>query len=267
MAESAPRLLLARPADRLAAAVAEAEALGFAPLPAPLLEVRPVSGRAAEAALEAVRDGAFAWVVFTSATGVRHAWGRAGALGLDLAAALRPVGVAAVGPPTAAALDARGVAAAVPGRHDSAGLVALLASRDVAGREVLVLRSDHGSPELPAGLAAAGARVHDVAVYALAMPADPGPASAALRDAAVRGLHAAAFTSGLAVRHLARLARDVGIEAPLRAALAGARVGALGRPTARALAAEGLPCHVVADEARFAVLLHRLRAVLPEVTP
>lgn len=262
-----PRLLLARPADRIAAAAAEAEALGFAALPAPLLEVRPAPGGAADAALDGVRDRAFAWVVFTSATGVRHAWARAGARGLDLAAALQGARVAAIGRPTAAALAARGVAAEVPARHDSAGLAAHLAPRGVAGRDVLVLRSDRGSPELPAGLAAAGARVRDVAVYALAMPEDTAPAAAALRDAAAQGLDAAAFTSGLAVRHLALLARDLGVEAPLRAALAAARVGALGEPTARALAAEGLPCHVVAEEARFDVLLRRLRAALPQVMP
>jgi uroporphyrinogen-III synthase len=261
-----PRLLLARPADRLAAAVAEARALGFDPLPAPLVEVRPLAHPDADVALDGLRSDAFAWAVLTSPTGVACAAAAAARRGLDLRSLLGSTPLAAVGPATAEALRAHGVAAQVPARHDSAGLVALLGPA-VAGQRVALLRSDHGSAELPEGLAAAGASVLDAPLYALARPTDPRPVEHALHIAAYQGLDAAAFTSSLAVRHLAAFARELGLDAGVRRALAGARVGALGAPTARALAAEGFPCHVVAAEARFPLLLRDLRAALPGVYP
>lgn len=262
-----PRLVVARPADRVAEACALARRHGFDPLPAPLLEVRPLDDPRFDEVVAGLRAGALPWAVFTSATGVAVAWEKAGARGLDLGALLAGVGVAAVGPPTAAALRDRGLAPQVPARHDSAGLVELLTRAGAGGARVALLRSDRGSAELPVGLAAAGAAVLDVPMYALALPADLGPARAAVRATAEGAVDAAAFTSSLAAHHFLGLARDLGLEAEARRGLARARVGALGEPTARALGAAGVRVDAVPPEARFEALLPLLHPRPREVLP
>src|SRR5262245_6401183 len=143
--------------------------------------------------------GAFDWVVVTSAAGVEAL----------LAAA--PAGGrarwAAVGPRTAGALAARGIAAAaVP--EESRGVRvagAMAGGGPPAGARVLLARADAAAPDLPDALHQAGAVVRELAVYHTVVgPEAARPAvAAALADP---GLAAVLFASGSAVRGLLRLA-------------------------------------------------------------
>src|SRR5512133_3733187 len=114
----------------------------------------PESWGPLDAALRAL-DG-FDWVIFASGNGVDRTLERMSALDVPVAA-LAARQLAAVGPATARRL-ARGVRAPdlVPGEAKGEVLAAELAPR-VRGRKVLLPRAADGRPELPRGLAAAGA--------------------------------------------------------------------------------------------------------------
>jgi uroporphyrinogen III methyltransferase/synthase len=127
------------------------------------------------------------WIVVTSASGVD-------ALG-DLPAGPR---WAAVGPATARALRARGIAPAlVP--EETNGLALANAMPDAGGKHVLLVRAAAAAPDLPERLRERGAEVDELAAYATV----EGPASSAepLTEAlADADLSAVVFASGSAVR-------------------------------------------------------------------
>jgi uroporphyrinogen-III synthase len=82
----------------------------------------------------------------------------------------------AVGPATASALQARGVACAMPTQHSTEGLLALACLRDASpGARVLIVRGVGGSPDLAEGLRASGVSVDEIAVYQRQLPRpEPG---------------------------------------------------------------------------------------------
>src|SRR6185436_17554864 len=122
----------------------------------------------------AVERGGHAAIVVASA--------RAASALAAAAAAAGAVGalaeVWAVGPATARALAAAGIAAQVPpGARDGASLAhALVAARALAGRRVLVPRAEDGREEAIAILGAAGAEVDAIAAYRTVAldPDEPG---------------------------------------------------------------------------------------------
>jgi uroporphyrinogen-III synthase len=237
------RVAVFRPDDeRLAAAVDLLEDLGVEPVADPMLEIR---------ATGAVPRSDAAITVFTSKTGVERAAAEGWTPG--------DTRVAAIGPTTAEAAEAKGFAVdVIPEEYTSAGLVAALAD-SVDGERVEVARSDHGSQVLLDGLREAGAYVHETVLYELATPAGAGE-SVAL--AAAGDLDAALFTSSLTVEHFLAIAAERGIEAEVREGLAGAVVGAIGSPTAETAAAAGLTVDVVPADAEFEALA---RAVLADL--
>ena len=100
------RVLVTRPRAQALPLVRRLELLGAVPVLLPAVEVRePGDWGPADAAIERLRTDGYDWVVFTSANGVAAFFGRLAALGRD-ARALGRARVAAIGPATAAALDA-----------------------------------------------------------------------------------------------------------------------------------------------------------------
>jgi uroporphyrinogen-III synthase len=176
---------------------------------------------------------AYDWVVVTSATGAR-------ALLHAVASGRSGVRWAAVGPRTADALSARGVAvAAVPERSRGVRVAAAIAGVEpVAGLRVLLARADAAADDLPAALRAAGARVEELAVYHTVVGPEASRAgvSAALADPA---LAAAVFASGSAVLGLIRLGGEPARRLPAIT---------IGPATSEVARAEGL--RVVAEAAR-----------------
>jgi uroporphyrinogen-III synthase len=176
--------------------------------------------------------------VFTSATGVRAAFARAGVL---KSAAWSNARFAAIGPATARALRRSGVDVDfVPDSYVGEALADGLP--DVAGRRVLLLRAQDGRDVLRDRLLARGAQVRDVAAYTTrAMPLGVD-ALAALRA----GVDAITFTSPSIVEHVvAALGADAG------ALLSRAAVVTIGPITSDAVRKRGLD---VAAEARVATL-------------
>lgn len=232
-----PRLRVAvfRPDDeRLADAVELLESLGADPVADPLLAVEPTGATPRS-------DADYA--ILTSKTGVELAaeadWGPGEAT------------VCAIGSATADALRAAGYEVdLVPDEFSSAGLVAALEG-EVAGADVEVARSDHGSAVLTDGLAAAGADVTETVLYRLVRPEGAGE-SAEL--AAAGDLDAALFTSSLTVEHFVEAARERGVREAALGGLNDAVVGAIGAPTRETAEAAGVAVDVVPETADFETL-------------
>jgi uroporphyrinogen III methyltransferase/synthase len=141
-----------------------------------------------------------AWLVITSANGADALVHCLRSTGRRLPEALR---VAAVGPATADALKAGGVAVHhVPAAYLTVAIADGLG--DVAGRRVVLARADAATPDLRNALRARGAVVEEVVAY---RTVEGPPSSRDLLPAALgRRLDGVTFTSSSTVRGLLRLA-------------------------------------------------------------
>jgi len=149
------------------------------------------------------------------------------------ARALAGITVAAIGPGTARALRARGVAAdVVPARSVAEGLVEALA--DVPVRRALIVRAAEGRTVLGDALRERGAEVVDAVLYETVAE----PLSDGAREAAT-GADYLLFASGSAVRFFAAAAGED--------ALRGPRVASIGPATSEELRALGVEPALEAD--------------------
>lgn len=177
-------------------------ARGAEPVVVPTIAVRPVASAELDEALAAAEE--FAWIVLTSSSGVAAVFDRLRDLGIETPRAPR---WAAVGPRTAAALEAEGVRVDhVPDR--GVGVAIPAGMGEVRGKRVLLLRAAAAGADLPAGLRERGAFVVDVVAYETLE--GPGSSGAALQRALNDGLDAAIFTSGSTARGFAALAGGPG---------------------------------------------------------
>jgi uroporphyrinogen III methyltransferase/synthase len=185
--------------------------------------------------------GAFDWVIFTSANAVRFFLARCRELGR------RPLmghlQIAVVGAATRAALKAEGLAAAfVPREFSGTALAADLAPQ-VAGKKVLLPRSDRAGEELPDALRTAGVVATVVVAY---RTAEPESIDGAILDALRLGeADAITFFSPSAFRNFEHA---VGVEG---AQEIGSRVAfaAVGPTTAAAIRASGIKVGVESSNA------------------
>ncbi|GIW10826.1 MAG: hypothetical protein KatS3mg061_1883 [Dehalococcoidia bacterium] len=235
------RVLVTRPTHQAAALACQLRARGATPILWAALAIEPPADR--RPLLRAARQlDQYDWVVVTSANG-------AAALMSALAEG-GPVPVpervrfAAIGPATAAALQAGGIVPALlPTLARSEGLLAALG--ECTGR-VLLASAANARPVLAEGLRQQGALVTAVEAYRVVPQPLPAPLQVALRRGEITDV---VLTSGTAARALA-------------AGLAGSplvsRVICLGPVTAAAARRAGLPVHRVAREASEAGLLAAL---------
>ncbi len=103
------RVLVTRTRQQASALSAQLRALGAEAIELPTIRIAPPEDWAPLDATIATL-AVFDWIVFTSVNGVGHFWARLEAAGLD-ARALHGVRLAAIGPATAAELEARGLRA------------------------------------------------------------------------------------------------------------------------------------------------------------
>ena len=211
----------------------------------PLIAIGPPhdGGAALRAALDELAE--FDWLVVTSANG-------AAAVG-DAAAGAPDVRLAAVGPATAAAFEARSGRRVdlVPANANSDGLLAAFPSGPF---RVLLAQADRAGDHLAAGLRAAGHDVVAVEAYAT-RPQPPDTAQLeVLCDA-----DAVVLASGSAVEAWSQSAGDVGGRRFSDVATA---IVTIGRRTAEVAAAHGLDVSAVAgapdDEAILAAVVAAL---------
>lgn len=247
------RVLIPRGGDLGAALHQKVLDRGGVPTIARLLETAPPSDPAAfTAAIARWNAGDYDWVVVTSAT-TASALATAGA---------RPRGkVAAVGPVTAAAIQALGFRLHVmPGRDYSARglaeslLAALPDPEQPAARAVRVLLpvSELADVTLERALRDAGHQVDRVAAYTTAITDE------------IAGLRARVSAGEFDVVLATSSSAAQAIAARLTPLPLTTRIAAIGKPTARTLAALELPTDIVADSSTTDGLLDAASVALVE---
>jgi len=209
--------------------------LGAEVVESPSIRIRPPrSWSKVDRAITRLREGAYDWIVLTSANGVRLLGERLRAAGLD-ARAFGATKVAAVGVGTAAALRAVGIDAdLVPATFTTRAVGEAFPAGE--GR-VLLARADVVEPGLDEALSGKGWTVERLTLYHLT---GAGTMPAAVRRRVLAGdIDVITFASGGTVRAFVQALRGK----PGR----GTKIAAIGPVTAREARRAGLRVHAVAD--------------------
>jgi uroporphyrinogen III methyltransferase / synthase len=232
----------------------------------PTIEIHPPPDPAPmERALASLGSGSASWdlVAFTSANGVEQAWAELSRQKKD-ARAFGGLLVAAIGPATAAALEARGVHPdVVAAEFRGEGLAAaILQEGSTSGARVLVLRALVARDALPDGLREAGCTVDVVPVYET-KPASAEAGEALARELESGALDAVTLTSSSTATNLVAL---LGPRAP--ALLAQTRVASIGPITTDTAARLGIRVDVTADPYTLPSLIEALaRSFEQQIVP
>ncbi len=143
------------------------------------------------------------WLIFTSFNAVKYFFAQLHAKGLDTRA-IGACRVCAVGPKTAAALEAHGLRAdLVPADYKAEGVVEEFRKIPVAGKRILFPRADKARDLIPKVLAEMGAEVVAPVAYRNVSPDRlPEEALQALEEGRI---HCVTFTSSSTVEHLAAM--------------------------------------------------------------
>lgn len=183
-------MLVTRPAHQAENLCRLIEDRGGKALRLPLLAIEPAAHPAR--AQRVLQDAhGCDWWIFTSANAVRYA--------RQLDHGAWPRQLAAIGPATAAALEAGGLVATAPLKaHSSEGLLALPQFQDAGGRKMLIVTGEAGLDVLAPALRGRGAQVELAEVYRRV----PLPYEEARVLAALRGVDVIVLTSGEALEHL-----------------------------------------------------------------
>jgi uroporphyrinogen III methyltransferase/synthase len=197
-----------------------------------------------DSALKSMQDGTYAWIVFPSANAVESVVDRAWELGLD-ARVFGQVKIAAVGPVTAAALEARGLRAdLIPERFTGEAVAEALGS---GGGRVLVPGPIGAPATTRDALVRSGWRAEMVGVYRTTI----GSADDLVPEVVEGAFDAVTFASGSAVRGFVDLYGTPGPDV---------RVACIGPSTAEVVRELGLEVAVVADEHTAAGLVTALES-------
>jgi len=233
---SGARVLVTRTREQASELSGVLRELGADVVEAAAIRVEPPrSWTAVDRSVSRLREGRYAWVVFTSANGVRMFFARLRAARLD-ARAFGGIRVAAVGTGTADALRGFGISSDLMPRTFTTEAVGKAFPRG-KGR-VLLARADKTEPGLEEALRAKGWTPERLTVYRLRSVARLAPA---VRRAVMDGeIDVVTFASGGTVRAFMRLLRA---KPPRRV-----RVVVIGPVTARAAKEAGLLVDAVARE-------------------
>ncbi len=111
------------------------------------------------------------------------------------------------------------------------------------------------NPHLTAGLAARGAKVVPVKIYAWGLPIDVEPLRANIRAICDGGIEVAVFTSQQQIEHLFEEAERMGLGASLRDAMQMIVVASVGPTTSEALREHGLPVDIEPEHPKMGPLV------------
>jgi uroporphyrinogen III methyltransferase/synthase len=248
-------VVVTRPAEQAASLAEPLAALGADVILAPTIRIVPrtLDDEVVRVVLNELPE--YRLILFTSASSVDVFLGYLAELGLPVTA-LAGASVAAVGPATKAALEARGAACdALADDAIAEGLLEALERSGLApaGIRVLLPRAREAREVLPDTLRAQGARVDVLPVYdTVAAARLPVPAGRIEAAAYIT------FTSGSTARQFVALMPEG--RRPLAERLAGARLCSIGPATSEALLELGLPGAVEAAEHTAAGLVAAIAA-------
>ncbi|WP_126427965.1 uroporphyrinogen-III C-methyltransferase [Brevibacillus marinus] len=190
----------------------------------------------------------FDWVIFTSVNGVTHFFQRLRELGIDIRTMTGRL--AAVGPKTAEALEAKGLTVSVlPGEFRAEGLLDRLKSELKPGQSVLLPRADIAREILPRELRSLGLQVTEVDTYQTVM--DAGNQREVVALLAEKAIHIVTFTSSSTVKNFVQALAGYN----LQELLDGVRIACIGPITAQTARDLGLPVHIVAADSHIQGLL------------
>ena len=239
------RVLVPRPVDWAGELTTLLHAVGAEPVSVPLIAIAPPADPGPlDRALVDLGRSRFTWVGFTSVNAVEAVIRRAAELGVDPAIPA-DTRVAAVGAATTAALRNAGLPVDLqPAGAGSAEALAAQWPTAGPGESVLLPRSDIARPGLPDALLAKGYRVETVTAYRTVVQPLSAELTAELR---ADRIHAILLTSPSCVTALA--------EARIGPTVV---LGAIGRPTAAAVAAAGRPVTFVALQPTATALIEGL---------
>jgi uroporphyrinogen III methyltransferase/synthase len=222
------------------------QGLGAQVVELPAIRIESLTGtEEARAAAKAIGD--YDLICLTSPNGVKLLFEAISDAGLD-ARALAGATVAAIGPGTARALAAEGIAAdVIPERFVAEALVEVLEDVEVDGKRVLIARAAEARDVLPDALRERGARVDVVALYETVREAPDEKAITA-----AQGADYVTFTSSSTVKNL--------IEALGERFPAAARIVSIGPVTSETVREACLEVAVEADRHDVEGLLSALLA-------
>ena len=154
------RILITRPRAQAEAFAETLRLAGFEPVFFPVIEIQPIESNVAlERAVSKL--GCYDWVVFTSVNAVDIVFENYASAFLQEVPALK---FAAIGPKTAEALQARGIAPDfVPDEYIAESILPGLG--DLRGKWVLLPRAEIARKALPEAIFEAGGIPHEIAVY------------------------------------------------------------------------------------------------------
>ncbi|MDB4993945.1 MAG: Uroporphyrinogen-III methyltransferase [Myxococcaceae bacterium] len=252
------RVLVTRAADQASSTARLLGERGARVVLLPTIEVHAPSDPAPmERAIAALGTASASWdlVAFTSANGVERAWSELHRQKRD-ARAFGGLLVAAIGPATAAALEARGVhpdivAAELKGEGLAAAILAQRPKSSPAPR-VLLLRALVARDALPEALREAGCTVDIVPVYET-KPASAAAGAALAEQLESGSIDAVTLTSSSTATHLVAL---LGGRAPVL--LGKTRVASIGPITTETATQLGIRVDVTADPHTVPALIESL---------
>ena len=173
-----------------------------------------------------------------------------------IAAALRRATIVSRGPKPAAVLRGLGVPVEVmiPEPNTWHEIIAAVAPR--SERRIAVQEYGRPAADLHETLARLGASVTSVVLYRWELPDDLEPLRAAVRLLTERAIDVVLFTSSIQFEHLLDIARSMGIESEVQAALAADVVTAsIGPVTTATLVAHGITPDVIPKHPKMAALV------------
>ncbi len=249
------RVLITRTREQSSTLRAALEELGAEVLELPTIElVDGVSPQILASVVEALADGEYSWVVFTSANGVRRFFSAVYEQGRD-ARAFQSSKVAVVGPATAEALLEYGIRAdSMPEQFDGGSLGRALAGHDLSRRRILVARAEAARPELVQILRLRGAEVEEIPLYTSEVPRNPDPRI--LAEIQAGRIDAVTFASSSSVRNLSKMLGGA------MESLKSAAVACIGPLTAETAVRCGLTPQVVPADHTIPALVEALTAHL-----
>lgn len=232
------RILITRPRAQATGFARRLKELGAIPIFFPVIQISAVKDTGAlDQALRQLDQ--YTWLVLTSVNGVQIVWKRMGDLRIETLP--EHLKVAAIGPKTAAALQAVGVRPDfVPDEYVAEAILPGLGK--LQGCRVLLLRANLARAVLPQAIQKAGGVPQEIAVYNT-LPAKPDPRTLQMIN---DGVDIVTLTSSSTVRNFVNLVRQAGFDPQ---ALPGKPLFAcIGPITAQTAQDEGLPVSIVASE-------------------
>jgi len=245
------RVVITRAAEQSQSLLAALRERGAHPILLPMVAFAPPDDlQSLDDSLRHLHE--YHWVFFTSQNAVRALQERSGNLKLSLRDAIGAAQIAAVGPATAEAARAAGLAIAYVAREHHGVALAQELQSEVRGKRVLLPRSDRANHDLVETLQRLGAHVTEIVAYKTLRPAsnDTHYLENILQDVP----DAVLFFSPSAVRHLRELFGPHAFQNLAEKSV----FTAIGSVTERALREAGVQRLVVASDTSASAILDSL---------